>query len=104
MEHRVSVNAGYYWKVRCRDTQECLEGSWNLDGGWDDWFDVWSPISTPAIPHPGGYYAFLGRNTYSLLVKPAMSEAMELVTQAANMFEVVNVPTWICKNYPRQDN
>ena len=66
--------------------------------------DVWVPVSTPAIPHPGGYYAFLARNTYSLLIRPATSMAMERAAQAANVFGMFNAPTWICKNYPRPGN
>ena len=103
MEHRVSVDAGYDWKVKCTDTDECTEESWDLDGGWDNWIDIWVPVSTPAIPHPGGYYSFLARNTYSLLIRPAMSHAMEQVTQAANLFGTLGA-TWICMNYPRTEN
>ena len=104
MEHRVSVKSGFNWEVRCVDTEECSGDSWDIDGGWEDWMDVWVSISTPAIPHPGGYYAFLARNAYSLLIQPATSKALEQVTQAANVFGMVNAPTWICKNYPRQGN
>jgi RHS repeat-associated protein len=104
MEHRVSVEAGFNWSVRCTDTEECSEDSWDLNGGWQQWFDVWIPISTPAIPHPFGYWSFLTKNTYNWLIKPAMSQAMDQVTQAANIFGMANAPTWICKNYPRQGN
>jgi len=106
MEHRVSVKAGFNWKVKCTDTEECSGSgdSWNIDGGWEDWMDVWVPISTPAIPHPGGYYAFLARITDSLLIRPAMSVAMDRVTQGANAFGMSNTPTWLCKNYPRPGN
>ena len=103
LEHRVSVQGGYNWKVRCKDTEECSEDSWNVDGGWEGWIDVWVPVSTPAIPHPGGYYAFLARNTYNLLIQPATSQAMAQFTQAANLFRSLSA-TWICLNYPRSGN
>lgn len=106
MEHRVFVEAGYHWKVRCTDTEECAgtDNSWYLDGGWKQWMDIWLPIPTPAVPHPYGYYVFLSRLTYNTLIKPATSRAMDIMTEAADAFGRTNTPTWICKNYPRPRN
>ncbi len=100
MEHRVLVQAGFNWRVKCTESEECSEDSWEVSGGAQEWLEYWIPISTPAIPHPGGYYAFLARNTYSLLIKPATSMAMEQMSQAANMYALVGA-TWICRNHQR---
>lgn len=99
MEHLVEVKTGFQWKVKCQET--CGGDTWEVDGGWQEWMNFWVPIYTPAIPHPGGYYAFLGRTSYSLLVKPATSMAMEVATQSANLFELGNAPTTICKSIAR---
>ena len=97
MEHKVAVDTGYRWAVQCED----CSGTWELEGGFDRKLDVWVPISTPAIPHPGGYYAFMARNTYSLLIKPATSTAMQNSSLIANAFELSNKPTDICRTHPR---
>jgi hypothetical protein len=101
MEHRVSVHAGFEWSVHCTCGNE---ESWDISGGWYEWMDVWVPVSTPAIPHPGGYYAFLARTAYSTLIRPATSVAMDRAQQAAALFELVNTPSLLCNALPRPVN
>ena len=104
MEHRVSVQAGFLWRVRCTDDEACSgEGdTWHLFGGYVDWHDVWIPINTPAVPHPYGYYVALSKITYNMLVRPATSRVMETMTVTADAFGKIFTPTLICKIWPRQ--
>lgn len=56
-------------------------------GSWIDWMDVLVPNSAPAAPHPGGYYVTAGRLTYSWLIMPAHSVAMDIARDTALSFE-----------------
>lgn len=66
--------------------------------------DIWVPISTPAIPHPGGYYAFLARITYTTLIKPAISTAMDRARDLTSLFELSTDPTALCRRLPADTN
>ena len=95
MEQRVDVRAGYYWKIKCTET--CDSESWDIDGGTVGNFRVYVPIFTPIHPRLSRYTSILNP-AYNLLIKPAFSDTMIRVTQAANLFYGNMTATQICKN------
>jgi hypothetical protein len=102
MDHRVDVHAGFQWAVKCTDTTECSSESWQIDGGYADWFSVDVPIHTPAIPKIGFYISLLNI-TNNLLINPATSRGMETAAMWADVFYESNSATSICLVYPKPD-
>ena len=100
MEHRVDVEIGFSWAIQCSDT--CTDESWEIDGGTHDRFEIYVPVFTPIHPRVGKYTTVLNP-AYNLLIKPAISGALEKVAGAADLF-FGSSASEICKQFSQSKN